>query len=98
MFLFHRHKFGKVEKDGFQYCTKCGKAVAPEPPQCDHNFRIVKEIMIDGAILQKPEIQYILSCKKCGEMEAFKLSPSGSYPCEMYWRWDKDKDSLLSND
>jgi len=24
--MFHKHKYGKIEENGYQYCTKCGEA------------------------------------------------------------------------
>ena len=65
--LFHRHKFGKVQEDGFQYCEKCGKAVLPAPPECQHIWQRVNLITVSG-VFGVECYKYILVCKKCGGM------------------------------
>jgi len=60
-----KHKFGKIEEDGYQYCEKCGKAFKPE---CVHNWEIISRSAIerwgnDVGIL------YGLKCKYCGDIK-----------------------------
>ena len=62
------HKYGKIENDGYQYCTKCGKAIH----QCKWKF--IKEISLydTTAIFpnQIPEgYERIYECEICGEMK-----------------------------
>jgi hypothetical protein len=39
--FFRRHSLGVVQKDGYQYCSRCGKALlAP----CPHNWILISEI------------------------------------------------------
>ena len=58
------HKFGKVEVDGFQYCSKCGEARKPE--SCNgHIWEKEKTCLIETGRGTKQEL-YVLKCKHCG--------------------------------
>jgi hypothetical protein len=62
MFCFH--KYGKIE-DGYQYCSKCGKAkVAP----CIHNWNFYKEYKkeVGGCGYT---IVIVRKCSKCHEID-----------------------------
>ena len=70
MFCFH--KYSKREKDGYQYCEKCGKA--NELP-CLHVWKLIKEITVyspgvDMKNIKNSVPQYLnrlYECKFCGE-------------------------------
>ena len=71
MFNFCKHKLGKVQKDGYQYCTKCGKAfVVP----CNHTYQLIKEINNKGGGFfgfgadVRPHMTFISRCTKCGDI------------------------------
>ena len=67
MFNFCKHKLGKVQKDGYQYCTKCGKAfVVP----CNHTYQLIKEITNEGDcyVGYRPHITLVSRCNKCGNI------------------------------
>lgn len=65
MFCFH--KFGEI-KDGYQYCSKCGKAI---PVKCNHDFQIIKQVNVymNESDTIPSSIKYILRCSKCGKMK-----------------------------
>ena len=66
--MFCRHKYGDVQSDGYQYCTKCNKAiVAP----CAHKFaRIATFNGSRTTNLSRHEyVEYHLECTKCGTMK-----------------------------
>ena len=77
--MWHRHKFGKVEPDGFQYCLKCGKAWRPTAPVCAHVWKI--ESKSDVVMPRDPNDEskgtfvyakkYILRCAHCGNMRDY---------------------------
>ena len=72
MLFFHKHKFGKVEEDGFQYCEGCGKAIRPAPPECRHIWQRINTVTISNPF----GIQYyrhVLTCKKCGKMDTYTV-------------------------
>lgn len=62
------HKLGKVESDGYQYCTLCGLAIVA---LCKHHFM---SISINNLQLGKKIVgkDYILKCVKCGEMKTYR--------------------------
>lgn len=72
-----RHRLGPVQKDGFQYCSKCGKAIlAP----CNHNWELIANIhkkydwSYKLAYGQKDDcIERIYECSKCKEIKREKL-------------------------
>jgi len=62
-----KHKFGKVEKDGYQYCEKCGKATKPE---CQHKWKIINEFQMQTSLYTTSYTEYYhLQCEKCGEIK-----------------------------
>lgn len=68
MFCFH--KYGTVQPDGYQYCTKCGKAVIVG---CSHKWYEIKSINV-FTVNSKPEYQIIVSrCRKCGEIKQDRI-------------------------
>ena len=77
MSRFHRHVYGKVEADGFQYCTKCGHAIKPTippPPPCQHIWEEVAKGIISTQGLYDLNARqigndYTMRCSKCGEMK-----------------------------
>jgi hypothetical protein len=46
MSCFFGHKFSHVEEDGYQYCSKCGKAVVPPQIPCAHDWVLVQNTEI----------------------------------------------------
>jgi hypothetical protein len=69
MFCFH--KYGKKESDGYQYCTKCGKA---RKLPCMHKWKMVKEnLYYEDAHSDMPSYsRRIYECQICGEMKKRK--------------------------
>ena len=65
MFCFH--KYGKVEEDGRQYCSKCNKAiVAP----CVHDWEQWKEYERRSRITNEVlSHALIFKCSKCGTLK-----------------------------
>ena len=59
---FFNHKLGPVQKDGYQYCSKCGKAFAVE---CNHKFKIIKEVKFCD------DIVFVSTCINCGKMKKY---------------------------
>jgi len=39
--LFRKHKLGLIQKDGYQYCSRCGIAILPS---CNHNWELIASI------------------------------------------------------
>jgi len=65
------HKFGTVQEDRYQYCEKCGKAVAPKPPACSHQWeRISVSTRQEYRVGMKVETGqiHIMQCKLCGKI------------------------------
>lgn len=65
MFCFH--KFGKVE-DGYQYCTKCGKAILVP---CNHNWETLSMrdlFRTTDGVKSLIGTMYQLRCTKCGQI------------------------------
>jgi hypothetical protein len=79
MFCFH--KYGRRTNDGYQYCSKCGKA---RKFPCVHKWKMIKEVFIyygDGwnipsindANNQLPTgSKRIYECEFCGTMKTEK--------------------------
>ena len=72
--FFCNHKYGKVNKDGYQYCTKCGKAIVAPVAECQHDFETVakhekyrRHIYTGEKVIQ--QYVYVLQCTKCGIMK-----------------------------
>lgn len=69
--MFHRHKYGKVEKGGYQYCIKCGKAqVAP----CAHRWKIISTGSIQGNWGSVVGRMDVLQCQICGDLKNHETS------------------------
>lgn len=65
-----KHKYGKIEKDGYQYCEKCNKAFHPIY-KCSHIWKHKYHIKLtnwDRVIGH----EFVLQCKKCGEIKKVK--------------------------
>jgi uncharacterized OB-fold protein len=62
-----RHKYGEV-KEGYQYCAKCGKAIAAPKRECEHNW-IEMDKYGAGSVFNNNIHTYIymMRCTKCGE-------------------------------
>lgn len=43
MGLKHRHKWGEVQEDGYQYCEGCNKAQTDGDIPCKHEWETIKE-------------------------------------------------------
>jgi hypothetical protein len=72
-----KHKYGKVQKDGYQYCESCGKAiVAP----CKHDWQRIKEIELEH-FGQKSGHIFVDECSKCHEIRKESITP----PWMNYW-------------
>ena len=72
MSCFFGHKFGRVELDGYQYCSKCGAAKKPSIPHPCCNGHMWVDYRTEGYTHysyegeQKKE-QIFQTCKVCGE-------------------------------
>jgi hypothetical protein len=65
-----KHVFGEI-KDGYQYCTKCNKAIIVE---CSHSWETIDNL--ESFILGNlTSIIYIQRCKKCGKIKSTEISP-----------------------
>lgn len=67
-----KHKFGKIE-DGYQYCTKCGKAKAAPFRECEHKWEIINQFSIQITDNWTNGILYICQCTKCGDIKKNKI-------------------------
>ncbi len=74
MFNKCKHKFGEVQKDGYQYCLNCGRAIEPlkqkELPCIHKNWEIYDTTEIEAHGLNKGRI-IVLKCKDCGDLKKF---------------------------
>ena len=62
------HKYSKIEQDGYQYCTKCGKAIH----ECKLKF--IQEVAVYGYSVKRPEsLIRIYECQICGKMKKEKI-------------------------
>jgi uncharacterized OB-fold protein len=73
MLWFHRCKLGKVEADGYQYCSECGKAHLPPKPNCIHKWDTISSELdkqVDGTnagfLFKKGRV--VMRCLNCGEI------------------------------
>lgn len=64
MFNFHTHVFGEI-KNGFQYCTKCNKAI---PVECQHKWKIL-EVFERSVGWNVKGYVYTLQCTECGSLK-----------------------------
>ena len=74
---YHKCKFDAIKDDGFQYCSKCGKASRPLPKSCppskpcQHKWELFKE----QTVLTNKDVTgtlYILKCKFCGDLKSYR--------------------------
>lgn len=75
--MWCNHKFGEI-KEGYQYCTKCGKA---QLVPCNHQYEILHEIqaMVWGQVANTVIVN---RCKHCGELREFSTK-HGKYMDEL---------------
>jgi len=77
MKLFCYHIYGKVDKNGYQYCEKCGKSVCvgiPDPQKCGHEWLVINTLSQSNAFTRNScfsSLLYIQECKHCGELRKF---------------------------
>jgi len=65
------HKFGNIQKDGFQYCKKCGKALRPK---CEHVYEIYSNEILEYARTKTLKKRVIINkCKFCGILDKFEI-------------------------
>lgn len=65
------HKYGPIQPDGYQYCSKCNKAMAPP---CIHKYGepIAEFNETRHTNYGKRENHvYVCQCGKCGEIKKF---------------------------
>ena len=68
--IFHKHKWSEKKSDGYQYCTKCGKA------QCVHEYELIEKLKYDSKFEMMALVDtdlgthmtYVSRCKTCGEI------------------------------
>ena len=69
MFGKCKHKLGKVQEDGYQYCTECGKAFSAPKKVCDHVWEEENHMHV-STIYNVPGKHaysiFIHRCTKCG--------------------------------
>jgi len=71
-----KHFYGKVQDDGYQYCTKCRKAVAaPAKPQepvklCTHKWARKSSFTSSCRFTNSINSEtHIMECEHCGDMK-----------------------------
>jgi hypothetical protein len=78
----HHQKWTLVQKDGYQYCEQCGKAIAapplPQPPACRHKLETIESGVRIVTGSGKNQTQHIQRCTECGRMFVFN-STAGEY-------------------
>lgn len=75
--MFHKHKYEKVEKDGYQYCSKCGKAILAPKQDCDHKWQRIDRVKISNILWGQNYIvghKYVLECQKCGCIKSVDIT------------------------
>ncbi len=69
-----KHKFVKIQKDGYQYCENCGKAIAPPPLPCMHlQWEDVEVVIVEWLGVPRSKI-YVQKCKKCNKIISHKVN------------------------
>ena len=63
-----KHKLGKVEDDGYQYCEKCGKSYVAE---CKHDWEELQAMETTSRLIDSGPLAfiYIHKCRKCSELK-----------------------------
>ena len=81
-----KHKFEKVDQDGYQYCIHCGKASLPPVipiPLCDHEWEELsgysKSDRFSGV---QTSLVFTYRCKKCVEMRKIDSDDLKTYDNE----------------
>lgn len=68
MFCLYR-KYSRIE-NGYQYCLKCGKAIAAPVKPCKHDWKVIDSIdrfVVEPLLIKKSMGKiYSLQCKNCG--------------------------------
>lgn len=70
--MFCIHKYGKVQEDDYQYCTKCNKAISVS---CLHKWDTVSKYKntIISIYNRKENMEYHLRCINCGIVKKIVL-------------------------
>jgi hypothetical protein len=68
--MWCRHKYGKREEDGYQYCINCGKA---RKLSCVHKWKREDIIPISFAGSTTGYLR-IYECEFCGELKREKVT------------------------
>ena len=73
MSLFHTHKYGEIDSNGYQYCTICNKAIFIATPKCNHVWEDIEKIGHSNRFNPNGyfKFTYIQRCRKCGELSQF---------------------------
>ena len=75
MFNKCKHKFGEIQKDGYQYCLKCGRGIEPlkqkELPCSHKNWEIYDRADIEQWGHDTHRL-VVLKCKYCGDLKEFR--------------------------
>ena len=72
------HFFGPVDERGYQYCTKCGRAVQVFV-ECFHKWKEVESFTKSTGEIIKDHI-YKQVCEKCGEIKIVSVDASIKKP------------------
>jgi Fe2+ or Zn2+ uptake regulation protein len=67
MFCFH--KYGKRQKDGYQYCSKCGKA---HRVPCNHKWNLTEQISC-YFFNDLDHYVNVYECENCGKMKKKRI-------------------------
>ena len=78
------HKFGLVQTDGFQYCSKCGNAQQPSIPhpcvnghlwvdEYEQRYTNTNTCGLTGGIRQYTSIEYFQECSRCGKKRSIEI-------------------------
>ncbi len=68
-----KHKFGKIQKDGYQYCLHCGIAIAPPLISCQHlQWEDIEIVDIEWFGISRGKI-YVQKCKKCKKIISHRI-------------------------
>jgi len=71
--MFCIHKYGEI-KSGYQYCQKCGKAIAAPRPACKHEWVTTETITVHDCHTDKEKsIIFVLRCAICGEIKSTRI-------------------------
>lgn len=68
-----KHKFGKVQSCGFQYCEHCGFARQPKQNPCQHKWRDKHTLEKGNELLGCCEFIYVLQCEHCGDIKTKRV-------------------------